>query len=388
MKILFFSPYFYPYTSGITIYPFKIFSHLAKKHRVTVLTFKHDKKLKDREWINKMKIVRMPYLFGVYKGFISPQSLTYFFKEAKRNDLIFVNLPNVEGIFLVILGKLFNKKIYSIFHCYLGKSKKFLVTIINSLANKIVDWQLLFSDKVIAYTKDYTDQFPIFKKIKNKIEIILPPIIKYPVSKKKLKKFLKLKEKNIWIGFAGRVSNEKGIEYLIDALTKIKTKIKNIKLVFAGPYGKDVAGENQYYKKILNLLKKNKIEFIFFGNLQKDELAAFYRAIDLLVLPSINSTEGFGMVQAEAMLYGTPVIASDLPGVRVPIKLTKMGIIVKPESGKLIADAIVEIFKNRKKYTNKKLIKNAKEIFSIKKAYQFYDHLLKNLKNETVNKNK
>jgi glycosyltransferase involved in cell wall biosynthesis len=361
---------------------------LAKKHRVTVLTFKHDKKLKDREWINKMEIVRMPYIFGVYKGFISPQSLIYFFKEAKRNDLIFINLPNVEGIFLVILGKLFNKKIYSIFHCYLGKSEKFLVKIINSIANKIGDWQLLFSDKVIAYTKDYIDNFPIFKKIRNKTEIILPPIIKYPVSKKKLKEFLKLKEKNIWIGFAGRVSNEKGIEYLVDALTKIKMKIKNIKLVFAGPYGKDVAGENQYYKKILTLLEKNKIEFIFYGNLQKGNLAAFYRAIDLLVLPSINSTEAFGMVQAEAMLYGTPVIASDLPGVRVPIKLTKMGIIVKPKSGKLIADAIVEIFKNRKKYTNKKFLKKAEEIFSIKRVYQFYDHLFKNLENEIVNKNK
>jgi len=378
MKILFFSPYFYPYTSGITTYPFKILSYLAKKHNVTILTFKYDKKLKSQEVINNINIVRMPYLFGIYKGFISPQSLFYFFKEVKKNDLLFVNLPNVEGIFLVILGKLFNKKIYSIFHCYLGKSEKFLLKIINSIANKIVDWQLIFSDKVITYTKDYTDHFPIFKKIKNKTEIILPPIIKYPVSKKKLDEFLKLKEKNIWIGFAGRVSSEKGIEYLIDAIAKIKTNTKNIKLVFAGPYGKAVAGENQYYLKILTLLKKNKIESIFFGNLQEGDLTAFYQTIDLLVLPSINSTEAFGMVQAEAMLYGTPVIATDLPGVRVPIKLTKMGIIVKPKSGKLIADAIVEILKNRKKYTNSKLIKKAEEIFSIKKVYQFYDRLFEN----------
>ena len=51
-------------------------------------------------------------------------------------------------------------------------------------------------------------------------------------------------------------------------------------------------------------------------------MSSFYKSIDLLVLPSINQTEAFGMVQAEA-IAGTPVIAGNLPGVRIPIKLTK-----------------------------------------------------------------
>jgi glycosyltransferase involved in cell wall biosynthesis len=112
------------------------------------------------------------------------------------------------------------------------------------------------------------------------------------------------------------------------------------------------------------------------GNLSEKRLGAFYKAIDVLVLPSINSTEAFGMVQAEAMLLGTPVVATNLPGVKIPISLTKMGIIVEPKNEKQLAEAISEILKNRKKYTNKNLIKNAEKIFNIKNVYQFYDNLV------------
>ena len=82
------------------------------------------------------------------------------------------------------------------------------------------------------------------------------------------------------------------------------------------------------------------------------------------------------MVQVEAMLLGTPVIASNLPGVRVPIRLTKMGILVQPKNSEQITEAINKILKNKKKYSNQKLIKNASKIFDIKKVYKFYDNLI------------
>lgn len=378
MKILFFSPYFYPYTSGVTTYPLKILKYLSKKNKITVLTFYHNHKLSNPSTphrASQLNIIRIPYLFKISKGFISPQSSIYFFNKAKSTDLIILNQPNFEGLFLAIIAKIFRKKIVSIFHCQVFLEGNLITKIVNSVLNISMKIQLNLSDKIVVYTKDYVDSLPYFKKLENKTLEVLPPIEKVIEDKKFLSRLLKLKKNNIWLGYAGRISSEKGIEYLLQSIKRLKYK-KNVRLIFAGPIGKDVAGENNYYKKIVELLKEYKIDYMFLGNLTSKQLGSFYKSIELLVLPSINRTEAFGMVQAEAMINGTPVIASNLPGVRIPIRLTKMGLIVEPKNAEQITKAILEILKNKNKFVNDKLIKNAQEIFDIKKVYKFYDQFL------------
>jgi glycosyltransferase involved in cell wall biosynthesis len=68
------------------------------------------------------------------------------------------------------------------------------------------------------------------------------------------------------------------------------------------------------------------------------------------VLPSINSTETFGLVQVEAALCGTPTVASALPGVRMPTRMTGMGLTVPPRDVRALADAICEILAHREQY--------------------------------------
>lgn len=384
MKILFFSPYFYPYTSGLTTYPWKILNYLSKNHQITVLTFNHQKNEFKKLKIKKLKlqIKYLPYFFKISKGFISPQSFFYFLKKIKNTDILILNQPNVEGLILPILAKIFRKKTISLVHCFLYGGKNIFEKFIFKIANLFVFFELLLSDEIVFYTKEYFQESWFYRFLKNKkIYYQLPPIKKPSVDKKYLKKLLKYKqENNFIIGFSGRISQEKGIEYLINAIKNLAKRstfyVSRSTLLFAGPYGKQVAGEYKYFLKIKNLLDKNKINYKFLGNLKENELGAFYKTIDVLILPSVNSTEAFGMVQAEAMILGTPVIASNLPGVNIPIKLTKMGIIVEPKNEKQIIEALIKIFKNRKKYTNQKLIKNAQKIFDIKKVYQFWNNLL------------
>jgi len=96
------------------------------------------------------------------------------------------------------------------------------------------------------------------------------------------------------------------------------------------------------------------------GMLGDDELAAFYDAIDVLVLPSTNSTESFGMTQAEAMITGTPVVASDIPGVREAIRITGMGLLAAPRDAQSLARAIVAVLRDPAAY-----VKPAAEIRSL-----------------------
>jgi len=375
MKILFFSSYFYPYTSGITTYPLKILNFLSKNNQVTVLTFLHNKKLKQEEKINRLKIIRIPYLIKISKGFISPQSLFHFFREIKKTDLIIINIPNFEGLLLAILGKLFTKKIVCIFHCQVFLSKGLLNRIVEFFLNLSISLQLSLSNKIIAYTKDYFMSLKLYRRFIKKTIFTLSPIDQLKIDNEVIDKYLSLKKNCIWIGYAGRVAREKGLEYLIEAFSKLK--IVNKELVFAGPFGKDVSGEEKYYLEMNKLLHEKKIKYRFLGNLETDQLGSFYKSIDVMVLPSINQTEAFGMVQAEAMVCGTPVVTSNLPGVRAPIQLTKMGIIVQPKNPQQLEKAILTILKNKSRFSNDKLIDHAKNVFNIKKVYEFYTNLIK-----------
>ncbi|MEK7177309.1 MAG: hypothetical protein AAB705_00605, partial [Patescibacteria group bacterium] len=72
-------------------------------------------------------------------------------------------------------------------------------------------------------------------------------------------------------------------------------------------------------------------------------------------------------------------IASNLPGVRISIRLTKMGIIVEPKNVTQLSQAIENILKNGNKFSNYRLTKKANDIFDIKKTYKFYNQLISSL---------
>ena len=151
------------------------------------------------------------------------------------------------------------------------------------------------------------------------------------------------------IGFCGRIVEEKGIDVLLKAFEIIKKENDKYKLKIVGNY-QSVAG-GSVYSDLKKYIDENNIKDVeFLGKISDEELIKFYCSIGVFVLPSINSLEAFGMVQLEAMLCGTPVVASNLPGVRTIIKNTKMGLISNISDEKDLARCILEVLNNRDKY--------------------------------------
>jgi glycosyltransferase involved in cell wall biosynthesis len=81
----------------------------------------------------------------------------------------------------------------------------------------------------------------------------------------------------------------------------------------------------------------------FAGRVGDDDLPRYYAASDLVVLPSVTRGEAFGVVLLEAMACGKPVVASDLPGVRVVVRTTGGGRLAPPGDATALAGAIAAL---------------------------------------------
>ena len=99
-------------------------------------------------------------------------------------------------------------------------------------------------------------------------------------------------------------------------------------------------------------------------------------------MPSLNSTETFGLVQIEAMINGTPTVASNLPGVRQPSKMTGMGEIADIGDSVSLANAVIKVLAQPQRYQgDPKLIAQQFDPLSNAAAYEhLYQKLLGELK--------
>lgn len=86
---------------------------------------------------------------------------------------------------------------------------------------------------------------------------------------------------------------------------------------------------------------------LFVGDVDDAALPAHYAAADVVVLPSIDRTEAFGLVLLEAMACGTPVVASRLRGVQTLVEEGAGGYLVQPGNEAELAERITAVLADR-----------------------------------------
>ena len=117
-----------------------------------------------------------------------------------------------------------------------------------------------------------------------------------------------------------------------------------------------IIGEGYLKENLQKLVGKLKIEnkVFFLGRVGNSGIIAYYYACDIFVLPSIEKTEAFGLVQLEAMACGKSVVNTDLPtGVPYVSQDRITGLTVPPKDSEALAKAINILLNDeslRKKY--------------------------------------
>jgi glycosyltransferase involved in cell wall biosynthesis len=217
----------------------------------------------------------------------------------------------------------------------------------------------VFSHRIVTYTQDYADHSAYLRRFMEKVEIIPPPVVLPQCTDQEIHNFEALYNPNHdhpLIGMAARFATEKGVEVLLKALPQILNCYPRAKVLFVGPY-QNIIGEEQYLQRLMPTIEQYQESgnWEFVGSLEPKAMAAFYPNLDVLVVPSLNSTEAFGLVQIEAMMNGVPCATSNLPGVRQPVKIHGMGRICEIGDSQGLADAVLTILEHQDEMKKKDL---------------------------------
>jgi glycosyltransferase involved in cell wall biosynthesis len=355
MRILTVLTYYRPHTSGLTIYAERLARALSNRgHSVTVLTSQYMPELPREEVKHGVRIVRIPVILRVSKGVIMPSFGYVATRLAFANDVLHIHLPQLDAPFLALGGRILKKPTVLTYHCDLTLPPGPFSGLLNQGVTLAHHLAAMLAHRIVTYTQDYADNSPYLSRYKRKLRIIQPPVELPPAPDGSVEAFRRLHNLDSQrpvIGMAARLATEKGVEVLLNAMPEILEYYPKAKVLFAGQY-EDVLGEGDYYNRLIPSVLKYQEQghWKFLGVLNPNEMSTFYLNLDVLVVPSLNSTEAFGLVQIEAMMNGTPCIASSLPGVRQPILTTGMGKVVPIGDSRALAKAVLSIMEDPQRY--------------------------------------
>jgi glycosyltransferase involved in cell wall biosynthesis len=135
--------------------------------------------------------------------------------------------------------------------------------------------------------------------------------------------------------YVGRVSIEKGVQYLLRAFSE--ATLAGAELWVVGAVAPEMEG----------VLARYRSNFRYLGVKSREELGAVYRAASVLVLPSVQ--EAFGLVLLEAMASGLAVIATETSGAPDIVRNGIDGFVVPSRNAEALRERLAWLYENRSK---------------------------------------
>lgn len=365
--------YYFPHRTGLTIHVQRVAEELVRRgHEVTVLTARYSDKLKrDEDLHNGVRVIRLWAPIRMSRGMIMPAYPWAAYLLMRQSDIVSIHTPMMETTLVSILAKLAGVNVVATHHGDLVLPDTLVNRFIRGTMFMFYRFMAKRAARIIGYSDDYADNSYYLLPFRDKVSIVYPPI---QMPKPRLDNVAKLREK--WqcnngpvIGYSGRFVQEKRPDLAIKALEVITQTYPDARLVFAGEY--DIRYEDTWEREQAIVQKYNQ-QLIFLGLVEDpQDMADFYAACDVLVLPS--DTECFALVQVEAMLSGTPVVMTNIPGGRVPVTVTGMGKLAEQGNSKSIGQAVVDILNQPEAYTSSR--EYIEEIFSFQQTVDQYEQI-------------
>lgn len=297
------------------------------------------------------------------KGKFSIIKMLKFRKLIKQEKFDIINVHGYSAGFFVRLAcaGLTNVRIIWTMHLKMTdifNKKSFKILIENVLNN-----HLLFTDNIITVCKDAA-----YNLIQRGNKNVPMSVIYNGIDTSNYSEIKKVKKNNdsLVIGFFSRLSVQKDVPLLLQAMKEFQKEKKKIKLI--------IAGDGELKEQMLDFISYNKLKNVEYIGLQ-NSVAHLFSQIDVCVLPT--HTECLPMILLESLSSGTPVIASDVGGISEIVDNGFDGYVVEKENIEAFKKAIINYYNHpdwiipHGKYAKEKM----KNLFDQKIMIQKYEAL-------------
>lgn len=281
-----------------------------------------------RENINGVELTRAGSLGTYFKCPLSLSFVRLFRKMAKKADVVHIHLPFPLADAAAMLSG-YKGRIVVSWHSDVVKQKKLML-----IYKPFMRWLLRRADAVIVATEGHINGSEHLPEYREKCTVVpygIRPEDYLSIERRPVLTERAADKTAVKVFFTGRLVYYKGVDVLLRAFSKVK----GCELFIAGEG--DLEPELREYARKRGL--DGRVHFL--GFLPEEELRQAYADCDIFVLPSVARSEAFGIVQLEAMVYGKPVINTDLPSGVPHVSLDGItGLTVPPSDAGALAKAV------------------------------------------------
>lgn len=336
MKILQLVKFYHPSEGGMESVVKCLSEGLAQHADVTVYSNNHNKTNQTEDFTyNGVRVYKeaTPFLFR-------SQPITFYYKRLAKaiedHELVHYHypFPTVEFNLLFLLKKLRGKKLVITWHANVENSRWRSFTKVYGFFTKLL---LDRADCVVVTSPQLLEHSSILRDYQDKIEVI-PLSFSSRFTSTATRTYPEGRRATLL--FVGKLREYKGVNYLIRAIQDLDVELK-------------IVGQGEEKDSLIQLAEDCGVSdrTHFYEYVTDEELVRIYRSSDLFVLPSVNESEAFGVVQLEAMSTGLPVINTALKsGVPFVSLHGESGLTVEPRNVAALAGAIKEILANKGVY--------------------------------------
>jgi glycosyltransferase involved in cell wall biosynthesis len=372
MNVLVTLTYYHPHWTGLTVVAQRLAEGLAARgHAVTVLCSQHDRRVPGREWLDGVHVVRVPTVAKVSRTVVMPTFPLALARLAARNDIIHLHTPMPEAALVAVAARLVSKPTLITHHGDVVMPAGRLNRVVKRAMDDSIGLGMRLADRVVVHSGDYHRHSAFLAPVVHKIDNIYPPVRLPPPQPDAVRAWrAELGLTGRLVGFAGRFVEEKGFDFVLQAVPLVRKRVPDAQFVFAGDT--EIAYE-RFFDRCQPLFDQH-APFITRLGLLRDaqQMANFYAMCDVFALPS--RSDCFAIVQIEALLSGTPLVTTDIPGAREVLWVTDAGRLVRPRDPTALADGIVEVLTNPARY--RPTAQTVRTVFDAEHSLDQYEDLL------------